>query len=88
MPGLQVYAAPDGEYVKYVCEDGKTLRSISEGGGIKFPCPVPTHPERLNDIGMLRMQVNSFPQQNRAAVSLLCLLYSLSLSLSLSLIMC
>ncbi len=25
--------------------------------GVSFPCPVPAHPERLNDIGMLRMQV-------------------------------
>lgn len=57
--GLTVHASPDGDAVRYTCEDPKTLRSISDGGGIKFPCPVPTHPERLNDIGMLRMQVSA-----------------------------
>jgi hypothetical protein len=25
--------------------------------GIRFPFPIPTHPEHLNDVGMLRMQV-------------------------------
>ncbi len=27
--------------------------------GVQFPCPIPTHPEKLNDIGMLRMRVCS-----------------------------
>jgi ankyrin repeat protein len=48
---------PDGEYLKYVVQDEEQLRSLVTKEGVTFPCPVPTHPERLNDIGMLRMQV-------------------------------
>merc|ERR1719272_100184 len=48
---------PDGEYLKYVVQDQDQLRSLVTKEGVTFPCPVPTHPERLNDIGMLRMQV-------------------------------
>ena len=48
---------PDGEYLRYVVQDQEQLRSLVTKEGVTFPCPVPTHPERLNDIGMLRMQV-------------------------------
>ena len=31
--------------------------NIQIAEGVQFPCPIPTHPERLNDIGMMRMRV-------------------------------
>lgn len=47
----------DGEYIKYVMQGSDSLESFTTENGLQFPCPVPAHPERLNDIGMLRMQV-------------------------------
>ena len=58
LPGLSVVEDPDGEWIKYVTQDKEVLAGLRREEGIRFPCPVPSHPERLNDIGMLRMQVN------------------------------
>jgi len=58
LDGIEVIQDPSGEFIRYVTYDEKILRRFNTEVGIKFPCPVPTHPERLNDIGMLRMQVS------------------------------
>ena len=54
---MTVVQDPDGAYIKYIVQDPDSVQSFTTREGIVFPCPVPTHPERLNDIGMLRMQV-------------------------------
>eukprot|EP00051_Salpingoeca_urceolata_P022211 m.356680 g.356680 ORF g.356680 m.356680 type:complete len:1009 (-) comp19932_c3_seq2:259-3285(-) len=58
---MSVELHPHGEYIRYVVEDQSLLSRLGTKDGIKFPCPVPNHPERLNDIGMIRMQVTIRP---------------------------
>jgi hypothetical protein len=54
---MSVIQDPDGEHLQYVVQDAAQLRALTTNEGVTFPCPVPQHPERLNDVGMLRMQV-------------------------------
>ena len=58
--GVNVIQDTEGEYVRFIVYDKHLLQSLASGEseGIKFPCPIPTHPERLNDLGNLRMQVS------------------------------
>jgi len=57
VPGVSVEADPSGESIHYVVHDRQLLAQLNTPEGIKFPCPIPENPERLNDVGMLRMQV-------------------------------
>ena len=54
-PGMTVEADHEGESVRYTVASGATLDQLCNDSGISFPCPIPAHPERLNDVGMLRM---------------------------------
>ena len=56
--GVSLQTDPDGEFIRYIVHDADALQKLSEDGGLKFPCPIPENPERLNDVGMLRMQVS------------------------------
>eukprot|EP00053_Salpingoeca_punica_P017701 m.171163 g.171163 ORF g.171163 m.171163 type:complete len:635 (+) comp17265_c0_seq3:461-2365(+) len=56
--GVAVDSDPSGEYVRYTVTNRETLdHLLRQPDGVKFPCPVPVHPEQLNDVGMLRMQI-------------------------------
>lgn len=57
MTVFQVEQDPDGEYISYATRDPHSIQQFCGEGGVKFPCPIPSHPERLNDMGMLRMLV-------------------------------
>lgn len=55
--GTDVETHPDGEYICYTIYGADLLKKLDRGDGLRFPCPIPAHPDRLNDVGMLRMQV-------------------------------
>ncbi|EGD79524.1 hypothetical protein PTSG_10094 [Salpingoeca rosetta] len=57
VPGVAVETDLEGAYIQYIVHDASTLRGLCGDDGLKFPCPIPAHPERLNDVGLLRMQV-------------------------------
>eukprot|EP00047_Mylnosiga_fluctuans_P003537 m.229643 g.229643 ORF g.229643 m.229643 type:complete len:963 (-) comp11932_c0_seq1:191-3079(-) len=57
-PGLIARPEPNGECLRYTVQDPGALAQLLTPEGLRFPCPIPSHPERLNDVGMLRMQVS------------------------------
>jgi hypothetical protein len=70
---MSVMTETDGEYIRYTIHGKEQLDQFFMPGaccvvaflsfsekprdGVKFPCPIPLYPEKLNDIGVLRMQV-------------------------------
>jgi hypothetical protein len=57
--GIDVETHPDGEYIRYTVYGLDMLRQLNTTKGLHFPCPIPAHPDRLNDVGMLRMQITT-----------------------------
>eukprot|EP00055_Hartaetosiga_balthica_P011035 m.49104 g.49104 ORF g.49104 m.49104 type:complete len:1080 (-) comp7436_c1_seq1:2140-5379(-) len=55
--GVMVDVNKDGEFLRYIFSNREMIRNWHEIP-IQFPCPLPQHPERFNNIGMMRMQVN------------------------------
>ena len=69
--GMSVMTETDGEYIRYTIHGKEQLdqffkprllvtlifKCLNEAEGVKFPCPIPLCPEKMNDIGVLRMQV-------------------------------
>ena len=55
--GMSAIHDPDGEFLRYIVYDKDALAKFFTPDGVRFPCPIPLHPEKLNDIGILRMRV-------------------------------
>eukprot|EP00042_Codosiga_hollandica_P047839 m.525044 g.525044 ORF g.525044 m.525044 type:complete len:1115 (+) comp57539_c0_seq1:615-3959(+) len=67
--GMSAMQDSDGQYVTYVVHDLDVLKRITTEQGICFPLPIPEHIERLNDVGMLRMQVVMKPYFDRSCMT-------------------
>ncbi|EDQ91646.1 uncharacterized protein MONBRDRAFT_5528 [Monosiga brevicollis MX1] len=56
--GITVEADESGDCIHYIVHKRSLLEQFNSEKGIHFPCPIPASPEKMNDIGMLRMQVS------------------------------